>query len=284
MEKVGNEMRDTIEVWNGTSWSYLGGGTDLTVWSHSVAADSNGPALLAGGPFASAGVTPAHRIAKWNGTSWSALGSGVDGAVRAMTEYDDGYCNGPALFAGGDFLVAPDSGDSYLAKWDCTPKAPTPGCFDAYCFGDGIDPNVTTACPCGNFGAPGHGCANSADPNGARLVATGAANPDTIVLHAGEMPSVSSCIYLQGDGSIDAVYGDGVRCARGNLVRLRTRTNVGGASEFPDSTDTVSLSQRGGVVNGSGVTRYYQTYYRNASAAFCPPATFNITNGWRVVW
>src|SRR5262249_48884933 len=28
-----------------------------------------------------------------------------------------------------------------------------------FCFGDGLDPNVTTPCPCANFGAAGHGCA-----------------------------------------------------------------------------------------------------------------------------
>ena len=72
--------------------------------------------------------------------------------------------------------------------------------------------------------------------------------------------------------------------ARERLLRLRTRANVGGASTFPDSTDTVTLSQRGGVTVGSGATRYYQTYYRNAAAAFCPPETFNVTNGQIVVW
>ena len=40
----------------------------------------------------------------------------------------------------------------------------------------------------------------------------------------------------------------------------------------------------GGLVPGSGAMRFYQTYYRNASAAFCPPATFNVTNGFQVVW
>ena len=39
-----------------------------------------------------------------------------------------------------------------------------------------------------------------------------------------------------------------------------------------------------GVVPGSGAVRSYQTYYRNAAAAFCPPATFNATNAVRVTW
>ena len=75
-----------------------------------------------------------------------------------------------------------------------------------------------------------------------------------------------------------------MRCAGGTLLRLRTKVNVGGASSFPDSVETISLSVRGGVVPGSGVTRRYQTYYRNAAAAFCPPETFNVTNGLTIDW
>ena len=98
------------------------------------------------------------------------------------------------------------------------------------------------------------------------------------------MPATVSCIYLQGDALTDVLFGDGVRCTGGTLLRLRTRVNVGGASAFPDSTDTVTLSQRGGVTPGSGARRYYQTYYRNSAAVFCPPETFNVTNGWRLTW
>ena len=98
------------------------------------------------------------------------------------------------------------------------------------------------------------------------------------------MPLAVSCIYLQGDALNDGVFGDGVRCAGGALIRLRTKTNVGGASSFPDSVETITLSQRGGVTIGSGVRRHYQTYYRNSAAAFCPPETFNVTNGWTIDW
>ncbi|MBK7876469.1 MAG: hypothetical protein IPJ77_12080 [Planctomycetes bacterium] len=153
-----------------------------------------------------------------------------------------------------------------------------------FCAGDGVDANVTTACPCSNFGAVGRGCANSTNAAGARLAATGTSNPDTAVLQGSGMPATVSCIYLQGDALDDTTFGDGVRCAGGSLLRLRTKTNVGGASSFPDSVETVTLSQRGGVTPGSGVVRYYQTYYRNAAAAFCPPETFNVTNGIRITW
>jgi hypothetical protein len=39
-----------------------------------------------------------------------------------LTTFDDG--SGPALFAGGDFSSAPDSGDANIAKWGGCPAAP----------------------------------------------------------------------------------------------------------------------------------------------------------------
>ena len=153
-----------------------------------------------------------------------------------------------------------------------------------FCAGDGTQTDHTTGCPCANNGAAGHGCANSANASGAVLGRTGAPDTDDLVLLGSGMPATVSCIYLQGDALADVVFGDGVRCTGGSLVRLRTKNNVGGASSFPDSVETVTLSQRGGVTVGSGAVRYYQTYYRNSSSTFCPPETFNVTNGLTVTW
>ena len=154
----------------------------------------------------------------------------------------------------------------------------------AFCFGDGTLTDHTTPCPCANNGAAGNGCANSANANGANLAVTGSVALDNVVLNGSGMPLTVSCIYLQGTATDDVVFGDGVRCTGGSLLRLRTKSNVGGASSFPDSVETITLSQRGGVTIGSGVTRYYQTYYRNSAAAFCPPETFNVTNGMVIIW
>lgn len=153
-----------------------------------------------------------------------------------------------------------------------------------YCFGTASDPSHTTACPCGNTGAPGNGCANSVNAAGGHLGATGATNPDAVVLAGSGMPQSVICIYMQQDALGDSAFGDGVNCAGGNLIRLRSKMNSNGASQFPEGTDTVTVSQRGAVTPGSGVTRYYAAYYRNASATFCPPLTYNITNGCRIIW
>jgi trimeric autotransporter adhesin len=84
----------------------------------------SGPALYAGGDFTTADGVPANRIAKWNGTVWSSVGTGpengVNGAVRALTVFDDGSGNGPALYAGGDFTAAGGVLANRIAKWSGT--------------------------------------------------------------------------------------------------------------------------------------------------------------------
>ena len=169
-----------------------------------------------------------------------------------------------------------------VLSWTWTSACSSP--IAPFCFGDGTLVDHTTPCPCANNGSAGNGCANSVSAAGANLATSGAPATDDVVLLGSGMPLTVSCIYLQGTATDDIVFGDGVRCTGGTLLRLRTKTNVGGASSFPDSVETVTLSQRGGVVVGSGDVRHYQTYYRNSSALFCPPETFNVTNGITVTW
>ena len=160
---------------------------------------------------------------------------------------------------------------------------------DTVCAGDGA--TTPTPCPCGNTGAAGHGCGNSQNAGGALLSATGwteldsITGTDSVTLTGSSMPSTSSAIYLKSDGlnAAGSVFGDGVSCLSGAIIRLRTKINVGGASQFPEPGDP-SVSVRGATPPGSGLTGYYATYYRNASAAFCPPATFNMSNAVAITW
>src|SRR4029079_17831326 len=99
-----------------------------------------------------------------------------------------------------------------------------------FCFGDGSG----TACPCGNNSAPGSkaGCLNSFG-QGAVLSASGAASVanDSVVLLASGMPASTSALFFQGTspqtGGAGAVFGDGLRCANGTVVRLKTKTVTG---------------------------------------------------------
>ncbi|MBK7877458.1 MAG: hypothetical protein IPJ77_17260 [Planctomycetes bacterium] len=162
--------------------------------------------------------------------------------------------------------------------------APACSALTSFCSGDG---SLATPCPCSNRGSAGRGCANSVNPAGAQLAAAGAPNPDTLVLTSSGMPNVASnsAIFLQGDTFATAgiVFGDGLRCIDGTLVRLGTKAYPAGSASYPQAGDA-SLSVRGGVTPGSGVSRGYQVYYRNSASAFCPPATFNVTNAMRVIW
>ena len=86
-----------------------------------------------------------------------------------------------------------------------------------------------------------------------------------------------------GDERVDERFGDGVRCVDGNLIRMGIVQNNSGASQFPN-VGQASISVRGNTPPGSGLVGYYQTYFRSANPTFCPPATFNVTNGIRVAW
>ena len=93
------------------------------------------------------------------------------------------------------------------------------------------------------------------------------------------MPN-SSCLYFQGTTQAATVFGDGLRCAAGSVIRLGAKNNVAGDSRYPAVGDQ-SISVRGSVTAAS--TRTYQAWYRNA-AAYCTASTFNLTNGYLVVW
>jgi hypothetical protein len=151
-----------------------------------------------------------------------------------------------------------------------------------FCFGDGS----ATACPCGNSSLVGNneGCLSSLGTGG-KLVASGTPSlaADTVVLAGTQMPN-SSALYFQGTtqvgGGLGAVFGDGLRCAGGTVVRLGTKANAVGASQFPAVGDP-SVSVKG-LVAAPGV-RTYQCWYRNA-ATFCTVSTFNLTNGVQLTW
>jgi hypothetical protein len=160
--------------------------------------------------------------------------------------------------------------------------------IESFCFGDG----TAGACPCANSGTPGHGCENSDTTGGALLTAMGTPSlaADTLALTSAGERSSSLSIFLQGDlESAPLAFGDGLRCADGNLKRLYTRNASGGSVTAPIGAEP-SVSARsaalGDTIPALG-TRLYQTYYRDPSASFCPAppgSTFNASNGLRILW
>ncbi|MBI5362655.1 MAG: hypothetical protein HZA53_05715 [Planctomycetes bacterium] len=178
----------------------------------------------------------------------------------------------------GDGVDSTGQYAAWLVRLDVLPGA-EPG--QAFCFGD----DNGTPCPCSNPTWPGTGgCMNSLGLAG-NLTVGGIASVanDSLVL-AGTGMTSSTALYLQGSARENAgagtLLGDGLLCVGGALVRLGSKLNVGGSSLYPLPGDA-PISVRGSVLPGD--VRSYQIWYRNA-AAWCTNATFNLTNGYEVVW
>jgi len=146
---------------------------------------------------------------------------------------------------------------------------------EAFCTGD------SPLCPCNNLGNSGSGCANSIGV-GASLEGTGTdgiANDD-LVLEASQLrPNVPALLFAGTsvvNGGLGAVFGDGLRCVTGSLVRLGIQfaDPVGFAEWGPGHVGALGVQ--------AGDTRYFQVWYRN-NAGPCGLG-FNLTNGVQVTF
>jgi hypothetical protein len=277
-----------VASWDGTAWSALGGG--LTFPGQGVANvfatmmwddhTGGGSQLYVAGHFSMADGMPANNIARWDGNAWSPVGGGTDNYVYALQSLPT--ANGSDLYAGGLFKHAGSLQSSYMARFsnECSSETGR-----TYCFGDGSG----TACPCGNSSAPvdREGCLNSLGLGGRmRGAGTASVSADSLVLTSTGVPNGSG-LYFQGTtaigGGAGAVFGDGLRCAGGTVLRLGTVQASANSSHYP-GTGNVGIALKGAVARYSYATRRYQYWYRNAGAAFCTPSTFNLTNGVEITW
>ncbi len=213
---------------------------------------------------------------------------GVDRASVATGGFQaNGASNGGVLSGDGSFFAF-ESGASNLVAFDANGFADafvsdrTIFPFALYCSGDG----TATACPCGNASAYGSdaGCLNSGGVGG-RLRASGSVSVsnDTVVLAGSDMRN-GPCLYIQGSAAFNsgfgAVFGDGLRCAAGAVIRLGILVNVAGNSQYPGPSDQ-PVSIKGACAPGD--VRTYQIWYRDAQP-FCAPETYNLTNGVAFAW
>ena len=159
---------------------------------------------------------------------------------------------------------------------DLAEVLPPPG--NAYCFGDGSG----TTCPCGNPGAAGEGCANGTG-SGAILGVSGSVSigAGDAVLEGSQLPNNQPVLFFQGDNAVNGgagiLFGDGLRCAGGNVIRLQVRTaNASGLA-----STTVNVSSKGAVSMGD--TKRYQAWYRDPAGSPCGNA-FNLSNGNEITW
>jgi hypothetical protein len=104
------------------------------------------------------------------------------------------------------------------------------------------------------------------------------------------LPNASS-VFLQGNAisTSGVLFGDGVRCASGQLLRLGVKTASMGVAHYPGAND-LSITARSAALGARiapGSSRTYQTYYRDPNPTFCPAPqgnTWNITNAVTIVW
>ncbi len=279
-----------VARWRGGAWSAVGSGLGYSNGHHVDALlshdDGNGPALYACGNFTvTAGSSvPMRRAAKWNGTVWTEIGGGIEPNafgvgenVRALASFLDAATGAPALFAGGDFARAGGIVSNGFAEWiACFPVGST------FCAGDGTG----TACPCTNGGL-GRGCRNSLNVSGALLSSSGVArlSADAVTLTLSGATN-QLALFLQGSERDNAGLGtlvfDGVRCVGGTIVRLSAKLASSGMATYPAAGE-LPISVRGHVP-ADGATRYYQAFFRDPLAVWCPPATANWSNGVALSW
>jgi hypothetical protein len=153
-------------------------------------------------------------------------------------------------------------------------------------------PGSDVPCPCTSGNLAGHGCNNSDDTGGAYLSVAGISSlgSDSVVFTcSGEKASALS-IVLQGDSLVDGVvFGQGILCTGGNLLRLYVEHAVGGSITAPSSGEP-SVSARSaalGDVLTAGATRHHQVYYRDPIVhrpCDLASATFNTSQGQQITW
>ena len=137
--------------------------------------------------------------------------------------------------------------------------------------------------PCGNLGDEQSGCAHSGGV-GARLATAGSASvaaADLSLVGSGLPDGIG--LFFQGTSEVNAglgsLFGDGLLCAGGTIVRLEVVTVSAGAASAP-SLGAPPISTTGAVASGD--SRVYQLWYRDVPGP-CSSG-FNLTNAIRVDW
>lgn len=144
-------LRSGVAKWDGAEWTVVGILPARSLADPlAVFDDGTGPALYAGGAFATINGVPVNHLAKWDGHTWSDVGGGVSHEaivpVRALEVFDDG--RGPALYVGGWYDTAGGITCNSIAKWDgeqWSPLGTGLGGYPYFCealgvFDDGTGP------------------------------------------------------------------------------------------------------------------------------------------------
>jgi trimeric autotransporter adhesin len=205
----GSLLITNLAVWNGSSWSALGGPFNSAVYALSF----NGGNLIAGGVFGQIGATAASGVAQWNGSSWSALGGGVAGG-SPFSEVTRLAVLGGTVYASGAFTSAGGVAATNIASWNGTSWSP---------LGSGVSSTITRLTSSGtnlyvggNFLLAGGTIANGlASWNGANWSAFGS---------SGRLNGVAL--------SVSALAGDGINLYSGGTFIAAGQSNANYVARF----------------------------------------------------
>ena len=106
---------------------------------------------------------------------------------------------------------------------------------------------------------------------------------DLELLGSDLLPGKSALLFVGNNavnGGSGNLFGDGLRCAGGGLIRLEIRFADGSGT----SQTTIGIGAKGSVVPGD--TKRYQCWYRTTVNPPCGLGVndFNTSNGYRVTW
>jgi len=188
-----------IAMWDGTTWSSLGGGLTGSGIINTLSYNEDSGLLYAAGLFSEIGGVSANNIAAWNGTTWSALTSGTDDEVYAL------FSIGSNVIVGGDFANAGGSPRDFITGWDGTawfPQGTTFGStIDSTVYSIDYDSTNSIIYVGGDFGSPSQGAA-AADTTTSPYTwnALGAGTNDTVFAVA--LDTTNNILYVGGSFSM----------------------------------------------------------------------------------
>jgi hypothetical protein len=216
---VGGVVADRVAKWNGSTWSALGTGLQVSVNALEPYDDGNGPKLYAAGNIYSAGGVSVQNVVVWNGASWTQVGSGLSGGyVSDLQTYDDG--TGAKLYATGGFTNSGGAPRSFIAAWDGSTWTDVGGGLDGggtqlAVFDDGAGPELYVSGQFANAG--GVASDNFARWNGSSWSAVAS------------LPKFASSLHVFDDGTGSALYAGFTFTNNGGVVTSRVRRFRGGA-------------------------------------------------------
>jgi len=221
----------------------------------------------------------------------NASGDKVYNGAHTNTLGPDGSFFPAGIYRGGDypspwcgaFLDFDDVTNAVEPRTPGTANAPcptaTPACQCAVEYGVALCFGVSTNCPCGNGGLGDRGCDIQQGTGGVKLsvVRRETTPANRLTLRGSGFPATATptSIVIRGTSAGEIVFGDGLLCTGGPVVRL--------AATFAGGGNAIHTFGHGAMAGAGGF--FYQAWFRNTPIMFCDPtAAFNLSNGLLLSW